>query len=99
MAKSNITVKIFVDWDEHRVFTKDDLDDYRDEIREELKADGNFECWLDENFCASEVWDNADNIEDAWDEHIDDRVDEKIEALEEIEMVCYPCDYDITGPF
>ncbi len=99
MAKSNIVVKVFVDWDNQQIYTKGDLDDYRDQIADELKADGNFECWLDENFCASEVWDNADNIGDAWDEHIQEEVDERIEALDVIELMCYPNEYDIERPF
>ena len=99
MAKSNIVVKIFVDWDNQQVFTKNDLDSYRESIADEFRTGGYFETWLDENFCASEVWDNADNIEDNWDEYITERVDERVEALEEVELMCYPDEYDIERPF
>ena len=99
MAKSNITVKLFVDWNNERIMTSDELSDYHDELINEMKSDGQFEVWLDENYCASEVWDNADNIEDAWDEHCEEKVGIEIDRLEEVEIDLMPHEYKVASPF
>jgi hypothetical protein len=99
MAKSNITVKLFVDWDNRRVMTSGELSEYRDELIGEMKTDGRFEAWLDDNFMASEVWDNADNIEDNWDEHCEEEADTELENLEEVEIDLMPHEYKVGCPF
>ena len=99
MAKSNITVKLFVDWDNRRIMTSSDVSDYRDELISEMKSDGRFEVWLDENYCASEVWDNANNIEENWDEYCEAEADTELENLEEIEIDLMPHEYKAGYPF
>ena len=100
MAKSDITVKLFVDWDNRRIMTSNDVSEYRDELISEMKDGGQFETWLDENYCASDVWDNADNIEDAWDEHCEEEADNEIERLEEVELYLNSNEYEAMGrPF
>ena len=100
MAKSNITVKLFVDWDNRRIMTSSDVSEYRDELISEMKESGQFETWLDDRYYASEVWGNEDNVEEEWDEYCEAEADTEVERLEEVEFELLPHEYEAMGrPF
>lgn len=99
MAKSNITATLYVDWDRQVILTSDELDEYRDKRKDELAEDVNFDTWLDENYSASEVWDNADNVNDDWDEYLEGRVANEMSDIDEVEIDLMPHEYKVASPF
>lgn len=99
MAKSNITATVFVDWDRQIILTTDELDEYRDNRKDELANEVDFDTWLDENYSASEVWDNADNINDNWDEYLEERVADEMADIDEVEIDFMPHEYKVNCPF
>ena len=99
MAKSNITVKLFVDWDNRRIMTSGDVAEYREELINDIKDSGQFEVWLDDRYCASEVWGNEDNVEEEWDEYCEAEADSKMEDIEEVEYELMPYEYKVNTPF
>ena len=99
MAKSNITATVFVDWDRQIILTTDELDEYRDNRKDELANEVDFDTWLDENYSASEVWDNADNINDNWDEYLEGCVADEMADIDEVEIDFMPHEYKVNCPF
>lgn len=99
MAKSNITVKLFVDWDRQVILTSDELDEYRDNRKDEIANEINFEDWLDRNYNASDVWDNADNINNDWDEYLEERIADEMADIDEVEIDFMPHEYKVNAPF
>lgn len=99
MAKSNITATVYVDWDRHEILTTDELDEYRDKRKDEIAEEVVFEEWLDRNYNASDVWDNADNINNDWDEYLEGRVADEMADIDEVEIDFMPHEYKVNCPF
>jgi hypothetical protein len=85
-TKKNIT--IYVDWREQTIYTESELDEAKSDRVEEMYEDGTaFNDWLNENFCASDIFGtDYDEVKSDWRECCIESVDSEWENIEEVEL-------------
>ena len=85
-VKKDIT--IYVDWREQTIYTESELDEAKSDRVEEMYEDEVvFNDWLDDNYCASQIFGrDYDELRSEWRDHCVDRVEEEWENIEEVEL-------------
>ena len=85
-TKKNIT--IYVDWREQTIYTESELNEAKDDRIEEMYNDEQeFNDYLNENYCASDVFGmDDDELKSEWRDCCVHRVDEEWENIEEVSL-------------